>query len=109
MEEFLVLTRNARITLQKCLGLGKRKWQSTLRSELVARFPFFGSGFIMVTYMVMPGVRTFSFQIVFCLCLCDFMSSAAGIWGLHFEHSDPENPTPRCFAAAIFWQFFDIG
>lgn len=69
----------------------------------------FGSGFIMVTFIAIKRVRTFSFQIVFCLCLCDFLSSLAGLWGLHFDHSDLVHPTARCYVAAAFIQFFDIG
>jgi len=42
-----------------------------------AALSLIGSGMILGTYIGLPGTRSFAFQMVFMLSLCDFLSSLA--------------------------------
>lgn len=54
----------------------------TITTGVSAALSLIGSGLILGTYIGLPGTRSFAFQMVFMLSLCDFMSSLAFVISL---------------------------
>ena len=54
----------------------------TITTGVSAALSLIGSGMILGTYIGLPGTRSFAFQMVFMLSLCDFMSSLAFVFSL---------------------------
>ena len=54
----------------------------TITTGVSAALSLIGSGLIVGTYIGLPGTRSFAFQMVFMLSLCDFMSSLAFVISL---------------------------
>ena len=54
----------------------------TITTGVSAALSLLGSGVIVATYLLLPGTRSFAFQMVFMLSLCDFMSSLAFLFSL---------------------------
>eukprot|EP00750_Incisomonas_marina_P001493 INCI11285.1.p1 GENE.INCI11285.1~~INCI11285.1.p1 ORF type:complete len:290 (+),score=41.23 INCI11285.1:179-1048(+) len=80
----------------------------TITTGVSAALSLIGSGMILGTYIGLPGTRSFAFQMVFMLSLCDFMSSLAFVFSLGVDYTS-DVVEDRCYAAAYMNQFFGNG